>query len=275
MQRFFITLEQTTFSYLKGGSGEKLLICLHGFGEAAASFEFLERHLGETFTIYALDFPWHGQTVWKNKLTFPVKEMIQVMERIIDNFKENKIHLLCYSMGGRVGLSLLQRLPHKIEKAVFLAPDGLKVNFWYWLATQTWAGNGLFRITMQNPKWFAWMVDVLQRSGWINRSVAKFVHTYIDDRKMRDDLYRIWTTMRKFRPQLGQVKMNIKEHNIPVHFVFGEYDRVILAENGFRFQNGLEALVGVEVIKSGHQLLKEKHADVIKRLLSSENKPFL
>jgi pimeloyl-ACP methyl ester carboxylesterase len=267
MQRLFLEYEHSTFSYLKGGKGSKVVLCLHGFGEEAESFSFLEKQLGDMFTIYAIDFPWHGQTKWRKSLTFPTKGMIEVLGLMIPDFEHQKIHLLCYSMGGRVGLSLMERIPKQIHKAVFLAPDGLKVNSWYWLATQTWLGNGLFKFTMRYPYWFAWMVDLMKRFGWINMSVAKFVHAYIDDKKMRDDLYHIWTTMRKFRPKLKKVKQNIQEHQIPVHLVFGEYDRVVLSENGYRFQKGLEQFVTVEELKSGHQLLREKHSDVIVKWL--------
>lgn len=267
MERLFLEYEHSTFSYLKGGNGKEILLCLHGFGEDAESFSFLENHLGDRFTIYAPDFPWHGQTQWRKTLTFSTKGMMQLMEQMTGT--NQKIHLLCYSMGGRVGLSFLERIPQQIEKAVLLAPDGLKVNFWYWLATQTWLGNGLFRFTMKYPQWFAWIVDLLKRFGWINMSVAKFVHAYIDNQQMRDDLYRIWTTMRKFRPQLQQVKYNIVKHHIPVHLLFGEFDRVILAENGYKFQKGADDLVSVEVLKSGHQVMREKHADAIVKALAS------
>jgi hypothetical protein len=45
-------------------------------------------------------------------------------------------------------------MPEQIEKLVLLAPDGLKVNFWYWLATQTWLGKNSFCFTMKHPGWF-------------------------------------------------------------------------------------------------------------------------
>ncbi len=173
-------------------------------------------------------------------------------------------------MGGRVCLSLLERIPEKITKAVLLAPDGLKVNSWYKLATQTWLGNGLFKYTMRYPQWFGWIVDIQKRMKWINPSVAKFVHYYIDDKKMRDDLYHIWTTMRKFRPKLWQIQKNIAQHQIPVHLVFGSYDRVILSKHGAVFQKGAEKHITVDVLPTGHQLLREKQAGFIISLLKDE-----
>lgn len=196
--------------------------------------------------------------------------MIELLELIIPDFNNRSIYMLGYSMGGRVCLSLLDRIPEKISKAVLLAPDGLKVNSWYKLATQTWLGNGLFKYTMSYPKWFGWMVDLLNRLKWINPSVAKFVHYYIDDEKMRTDLYRIWTTMRKFRPNLEHIQQNITAHQIPVHLVFGSYDRVILPKHGYLFQKGDKNNVIVDVLPTGHQLLREKQAGFIISLLKDE-----
>lgn len=270
MEQQFISYQQATFSFLTGGNGKKVLLCLHGFGEEATTFSFLEKYLADEFTVYAVDLPWHGQTKWQNKLTFPVKNLVALLELMIPDFNNRSIHLLCFSMGGRVGLSLLERIPQKIEKAILLAPDGLNVNGWYWLATQTWLGNGLFKYTMRYPQWFGFIVDQMNRRKWVNSSVAKYVHNYIDDKKARDDLYRIWTTMRKFRPNLKHIKRKLSEHHIPLHLVFGSYDRVIPAENGYRFQKESNEWIHVHELQAGHLLLKEKHAAFIISLLNDE-----
>ena len=270
MERQYISYNQSEFSYLTGGKGNKVLLCLHGFGEEAETFSFLEKYLTEEFTIYAIDLPWHGQTKWNTNLTFPVKDLIAVLQLMIPNFENRSIQLLCFSMGGRAGLSLLERIPEKFEKAVLLAPDGLHVSPWYWFATQTWLGNGLFRYTMKHPQWFGFIVDRMNRRKWINSSVAKYVHYYIDEQKVRDDLYRIWTTMRKFRPDLKQIKRKLTEHRIPLHLVFGSYDRVIPPKNGYRFQNESKQWIHVHELQSGHLLLKEKHAAFIISLLNDE-----
>ncbi len=273
MERKYITYQHSEFSYLTCGNGNSVLVCLHGFGEDADTFSFLEDDLQNDYTVYAIDLPWHGKTNWNNRLTFPVKDMIGLLEQIVPDFNNRSIQLLGYSMGGRVVLSLLERIPEKIVSAVLLAPDGLKVNSWYKLATQTRPGNALFKYTMRHPQWFGFIVDMLKRVKWINPSVAKFVHYYIDDEKMRTDLYRIWTTMRKFRPNLHRIKHLITAHQIPVHLVFGNYDRVILAKHGYSFQKGAEKFVTVDVLPAGHQLLREKQVSFIISLLTSLPNP--
>jgi pimeloyl-ACP methyl ester carboxylesterase len=45
--------------------------------------------------------------------------------------------LMGFSLDGRIALSVLELMPAGVSRLVLLAPDGLKINFWYWLSTQT------------------------------------------------------------------------------------------------------------------------------------------
>ena len=269
MQQFTIGYRESTISYLKGGNGTDVLLCLHGYGESAGSFSFLEQHLEDEFTIYAIDLPFHGHTKWQEGFTLEPDALLEIISSIIPGFQNRQVTLLCYSMGGRIGLHFYQQNPDRFRKLVLLAPDGLKINFWYWLATQTSPGNALFRFTMTHPGWFTKMTDWLRSRKLINTSIAKFVHAYVDDEKVRTDLYRIWTTMRKFRPQLSRIKKLLHQHKTELVQVFGEYDRIILPENSKKLTQPDEAFVKTVVLKAGHQLLKEKQAPAIVSLLRS------
>lgn len=270
MERKELVMGPVVYSYLTAGTGGKLLLCLHGFGEEASSFSFLEEVAGEQFTIVAPDFPWHGQTTWNGSLDFSVSDFLALVEALIPAEQYPNFHLLCYSMGSRAGLCLLQHLPHRIASAVLLAPDGLKMNPWYWLATQTKPGNRLFRYTMQQPQWFTGIVNIMNRLRLINSSISKYVHRFLDDQQARTDLYHIWTTFRQLRPHLKKVQQQIGHQNIPVQLVFGRYDRIIPPENGRRLQTGAETQVHIHQLAAGHQLLKPKHAAFIFSLLSAE-----
>ncbi|HMP88496.1 MAG TPA: alpha/beta hydrolase [Lacibacter sp.] len=263
MERCTLRLQQASFSYLRGGHGPRTLICLHGYGESAESFAFLEPLLGQRYTLYALDLPWHGQTRWERGLTFPVGGLADLLRQLVPGFDTGRHTLLAYSMGGRVALSLLDRLPHRFEQTVLLAPDGLRVNPWYWLATQTQPGNRLFRFTMRHPQWFRGLVDKVGRRGWVNPGVRKFAHRYIDDPQVREDLYRIWTTHRKFRPRMERISELVPAHRIRIDLVFGRYDRIIHTRNAHRLLSRLppgQPWVQVHELEAGHHLLQPKHA---------------
>jgi pimeloyl-ACP methyl ester carboxylesterase len=169
------------------------------------------------------------------------------------------LSLLGFSLGGRVALSLYEMMPSQIEKLVLLAPDGLKVNFWYWLSTQTWIGNKLFVSTMKHPGWFFFLLKILNKLKLVNASVFKFVNHYIGDQEARNVLYQRWTVLKKIRPDLKQIKSLIVKNSTPVRLIYGKHDRIILPIRGEKFIKGIEKHCTLSVIHSGHQVLHEKH----------------
>ncbi|QEC68047.1 alpha/beta hydrolase [Panacibacter ginsenosidivorans] len=244
------------------GTGPSLIVCLHGFGENMDSFAFLNNTIDKHYTLLCIDLPFHGDTKWQEGLLFAPDELLQIINGILERsgFSSNcKFSLLGYSLGGRIALHLLRMIPERIERVVLIAPDGLRVNFWYWLGTQTYIGNKLFHITMQHPDWFFAMTNFAYKTGFLNKSIIKFLHYYLDDKEARLMLYKRWTTLRKFKPDLPLVRKIIKERKIPVRFIFGNYDRIILYKRSDAFKKDKEN-VKVLVLNTGHQLLKEKYA---------------
>ena len=165
--------------------------------------------------------------------------------------------------GGRVALSLYDRQPEVISKLVLLAPDGLKINFWYWLATQTYPGNKLFALTMNKPAWFFGFLKILNKAGFVNASIFKFVNYYISDKQVRCLLYSRWTAFRNLKPNLSSVKTNVLKHQTQVRLLYGKHDRIILPIVGEKFCKGIESHCTLTIIPSGHQLLHEKHRESI------------
>jgi len=171
-----------------------------------------------------------------------------------------KFSLIGFSLGGRMALSIFQAMPEQIEKLVLLAPDGLKINFWYWLATQTWLGNFLFRFTMNRPSWFFVFLRAMNKLNLVNASIFKFVNHYIGDKAAREALYERWTTLRNIRPGIKKIKSLVAFYKPPVRLLYGKFDRIILPSRGKKFRKGIESSCSLKVIHSGHQLLHVKHA---------------
>lgn len=266
MDHHSLSYKSSRISYLRFGSGPKTAFCFHGYGEEAKSYLFLEKYAGHEYTFYSIDLPYHGQTQWREGLDCTADDIRRIIEAICsqDNFKfqtaDFKLSLVGFSLGGRVVLGLYETMPAKIEKLVLLAPDGLKLNFWYWLSTQTWAGNKLFALTMKKPGWFFGLLKLLNKLNLVNTSIFKFVNYYIGDKEVRRLLYARWTTLRKLKPALGRVKSLVKNNQTAVRLIYGRHDRIILPVRGEKFMKGIEEHCSLAVIHSGHQVLHEKHA---------------
>jgi pimeloyl-ACP methyl ester carboxylesterase len=248
--------------YYRFGSGPKVAVCFHGYGEDAAMFGFLTKYAGNQYTFYSIDLPFHGKTLWNEGHAFSSYDLQQIVQKITDKNSQN-LTLLGYSLGGRIALSLYQAIPEKIEKIILLAPDGLKVNFWYWLATQTWPGNKFFAFTMKKPGWFFGLLKLMNKLKILNASIFKFVNYYIGDAEVRRLLYTRWTTLRKITPHKRCIKNHIRENKTPVRLIYGKHDRIILSSVGEKFKKGIEEYCTLSIIHSGHQVLHEKHIEEI------------
>jgi pimeloyl-ACP methyl ester carboxylesterase len=271
MQTDLISYRSSKVHYCWFGGGQKILLCFHGYGESEQTFHFLEKYISAEYTLFAIDLPFHGKTQWQEGLRFAATDLLAIIEALCAKHKLqlDQFTLLGYSMGGRVALQLLQVIPDKIEKTVLLAPDGLKVNFWYWLATQTYIGNRLFGFTMKHPAWFFSLLQAGNRLKLINQSVLKFTRYYIHDITVRRQLYERWTGMRAIKPDLAFVKKLIRAHRLPVRLLYGQYDRIIRHERGEKFRKGIESFCTLHIIQTGHQVLQEKHANQIIQLIQS------
>jgi pimeloyl-ACP methyl ester carboxylesterase len=271
MESFFLSYKSSKVHYIKTGNGEKILFCLHGYGESCKSFDFIEKYIIADFTLIGIDFPFHGETIWNEGLIFSPEDLSNIIDEIIHSLsiKNAKIYLLGFSMGGRVALNLFQINPDKIEKLILIAPDGLHVNFWYWFATQNYFGNKLFHFTVQHPAWFFSLLSFSNKIKLINQSIFKFANYYLHDKQVRTDLYNRWITMRRFKPDIKKIKKNIRNDNIQMRLLYGEYDRVIRYKNAKKFMRGIKSYCTLSIIDSGHQLLQEKNADAIVRLIKN------
>ncbi|TMI70907.1 MAG: alpha/beta hydrolase [Bacteroidetes bacterium] len=274
LEKFQLKYKASSVSYIRFGTGSRTAFCFHGYGEDAVSFSFLEKYAGAEYTFFAIDLPFHGHTLWNEGYTCSITDIEQIIGQImISNGREpgtgtNKLTLLGYSLGARVALALYEKMSPRTDRLVLLAPDGLKVNFWYWLSTQTGIGNKLFAFTMKHPSWFFGFLKGLNKLRLVNASIFKFVNYYIGDKEVRTLLYARWTTLRKLKPNIDRIKKEINEHKTKVRLVYGMHDRIILSTVGEKFRKGIGEHCIISVIRSGHQVLHEKHAtDLLPALL--------
>lgn len=267
----YLIYQQSKIHYHVAGHGDKLLICLHGFGESANHFEFLTDTLKDHYTIISIDLPYHGKTIWKQKEAPDTLTISHWIENITREAGKDRFSLLGYSMGGRIAISITEHIPSKVDSLVLCAPDGLKWNFWYWLATQTWPGKKLFWFTMKYAGWFLGMIRLASKTKMINDSFARFTLHYLNDAAKRKQVYDIWMTLRRCRPDIPRVKSMLVYHHIRTQLVFGKFDRIITARSGYIFRRNIEGVCDLHLLDAGHQFMLSKHVkEITSSLLSIE-----
>ena len=264
MEHRLLSYKKSRISYYRFGSGPAIAICFHGYGEDGSLYAFFEKYAGRDYTFYSIDLPYHGKTEWNEGLLFTVDDLRKVVAAIVDpdNIKapaKKELTLLGFSLGGRITLSLYRAQPETVEKIILFAPDGLKVNFWYWLATQTFIGEKLFSFSMKNPGWFLGFLRASNKLKLVNASIFKFVNYYIGNKEARRLLYQRWMCLRQLKPDLHLIKDFIRINRTNTVLIYGKYDRIILPVRGEKFKEGIEEFCTLVVIESGHQVVHENH----------------
>lgn len=275
MQQQFLAYKSSRIAWYRFGNGSRVVLCFHGYGESGMAFSFLGHLAGNEYSFLAIDLPFHGNTQWLENKAFEPEDLQEICIQLLSSgsFRshntERPFSLLGFSLGGRMALQLYQLMPSRVERLVLLAPDGLKVNFWYWLSTQTIAGNRLFAFTMKKPSWFFGLLRLFNRLDWVNSSIFKFVNYYIGNEEIRRSLYARWHCLRRIKPRLKKIQHAITENKTPVRLLYGRHDRIILPGPGYRFRKGIESCCHISIIESGHQVLHEKHGKAIADSLMS------
>jgi pimeloyl-ACP methyl ester carboxylesterase len=257
MQRVYNYLEykKALIHYAEYGSGEKVLVCFHGFGQSNEHFKKLEEVFKEEYKIYSLDLFYHGKSFWHendNPLTKEFwREMIQyfLREKKIDRFS-----LLGFSMGGKFALATLECCFANTDKLILIAPDGIKTNFWYSLATYPGWIQKSFRSMVVKPNNYIRLVKILRFFRIVDKGILRFASTQMLTTKQRRRVYYSWVVFKELKFDMKEIASILNGNHIKLELFLGEYDKIITQKNMKSLLNKLNDYQ-INVLSSGHSTL--------------------
>lgn len=244
--------------YTKIGEGEKTLLFFHGYGQNHQVFKEKAEALRDSHTCYLFDLFFHGESEWgygEEVLTKEYwNELIEIflMEQKIDRFS-----LVGFSLGGRFVFTTLEALPHKIENIYLLAPDGVKTNFWYSLATYPIAFRKLFKSMILHPNRFFSVATFIHQLRLVDKGLIRFAESQMKTEEMRKRVYYSWVIFRILKFDMPQIAHLIRKHTIKTTMVIGRFDKVITEKNMKNLLNHLPECT-VTKLETGHNGLIEK-----------------
>lgn len=236
------------------GSGQQAIVAFHGFGQEGSVFLPLANAFPQ-YTVYAVDLFFHGQSRWHDLNQLLTREhWRQLLEELLAQYNINRFDLVGFSMGGRIALVTYELFAPRIDRLWLLAPDGIKPNAWYRIATRNKLLHGLFRyITSENPNIFHYSVRVLEKHRLLHPMLAKIARQQMHTPELRKRVYHTWMLYRHLEPDLAAVSRAVKQYKPEVQIATGAYDRVIRPQ----YMHKLTKLLGEhavhEVYPCGHQ----------------------
>lgn len=110
----------------KNHDSDETVMLLHGFIADSGSMKEVGDTLGRTFNILYVDLPGFGRSK-SSAVNYDMETVAYNLKMILDELKLEKVHVLGYSMGGRVGLSFAILYPEYTRSLILESTSpGLK-----------------------------------------------------------------------------------------------------------------------------------------------------
>lgn len=265
---FFFTYNELSLEYIQFGSGPIPLLAFHGFGRHASDFEVFEQEFSKKYTIYAFNLFHHGNSIYPEHRIEHDSVSKTELKALFQNFLNEKsietFSVMGYSLGGKIALMFPEFFPNELKEVWLFAPDGVKMNFWYFVASKTFIGRKIYKYFLNHPQLFYSMVDNLNSVGVLNDKLKKFALNNMNEKEKRELVYRVWLTFKETNPNMNVVIRNILNQNIQVYQYFGKNDKVITPNLGRWFSAKINQKENYHVLRMGHNLLNNKTVEIIK-----------
>ena len=247
------------------GHGSRALLAFHGYGQSSAYYEPMEQALGSDYTIYAFDLFFHGRShLHKHDTPLEKGFLRELIAHFLVKQQLERFSLMGFSMGGKFALTLVECMPERIDELFLIAPDGIKTNFWYNIATYPGWLQQLFKRTVVKPELFFGLLRMLDKYNMVHKSMLRFAHYQMDSTPKRLRVYRSWVGFRELNFDIRKIVQLLNRHQVPVTMFVGEYDQIIAPKRVAVFVDALEKGELV-VLKTGHSYLLQDVAALLHR----------
>ncbi|SMB88311.1 alpha/beta hydrolase fold [Hymenobacter roseosalivarius DSM 11622] len=261
---------KTTLHYRTYGTGPRIVLAFHGYGQSEGHWRSIAAVLGDRTTLYSFDLFHHGSSRLA-KIDAPLTKtrLGELLEQFLAENQIEKFSLLAFSMGAKFALTAVEHFPGRVEKIWLIAPDGLQRQFWYSLATYPPWMRGVLGRAVLRPQRLLRFLNALGERRVVDTNLIRFAEWQLESREKRLRVYRSWVGFRLLVFSLKDLARILNEHQVPVTFFLGKYDRVIPHAGLQRFIGSLRQARTV-LLDTGHAGLihdvaayLRRHPDVI------------
>lgn len=242
----FIEVNGIDVHYKQYGSGEPVMILLHGFGASTFSWREVMKPLSEYGTVIAFDRPAFGLTErpmpgeWEGESPYTLNSQINLLIGLMDRLNVEKAVLIGNSAGGTVAAAAALAHPQRVPALVLVD-------------AAIYAGGGApawIRPLLKTPQfdrlgpWFARSIageqgDAFLRAAWHDPSkiTDEIIAGYREPLRVANWDRALWE-LTKVSGE-SQLVERLDELNLPVLVITGDDDRIVPTAESLRLANDL------------------------------------
>lgn len=249
--------------YTKYGTGSKILLAFHGFGQNKNIFKNWVKYARKKYTIYAFDLFYHGESTrshgnlkkeeWKNYI-----DQFLLQESVI------KFSILGYSLGGRFAISTALSFPEKTKELILIATDGVFKTIWFKLAT-TPGIKLIWKYLMYNPDKLEKWISAAERMRLIDKYIADFVRKEMGNAENRKRVYISWNHFKSLGYTKRELVKSFNEHSFERRIILGSKDHIIKTKDILPIIRKMGRFKVDILPKKHHQLLDVEVAELVSK----------
>lgn len=252
----FIEVNGVNVHYKIYGTGEPVLILLHGFGASLFSWHEVTTPLAEYGTVIAYDRPAFGLTErpleWEGENPYSQDAQVELVIGLMDALGVEKATLVGNSAGGTVSMLTALKYPERIESLILVDPA-------------VYAGGGA-------PAWIRPVLGTPQMrhlgplfARQIQAQGVEFIKTaWHDPRKISQatfDGYQKPLQVENWDKALWELTLSsresglaerVKEFELPILVITGDDDRIVPTEQSLRLAEELPNAALAVIPQCGH-----------------------
>lgn len=121
----YFTHEDITLYYEKHGNHKKSILILPGWGDTRNTFSYMISFLQNYFTVYIIDFPGFGNSIFPDK-DLTIYDYSDLIYELIKELELDDPILIGHSFGGRIITTLLGYYRYNFSNIILMNSAGIK-----------------------------------------------------------------------------------------------------------------------------------------------------
>jgi pimeloyl-ACP methyl ester carboxylesterase len=239
--------------------GKPWLVLFHGFGQDHRAFDELYPVLESEYSLLVPHLPFHG----KSSGTFsggPLQpgEWLGLIDDMLARQGVESAHWMAYSMGAKLALFAYQSRPEYVLSFTLLAPDGIDMNPWYRLATQSAPGRLVLRMLLKFSFFLTILVFILRTFHLLKPALLRFAGSQLKTTRERKLVRNVWLGLRLLWPEEKVWLLNLAQRPIPFQVILGKKDSVMPPARFADYRKRWPSSIRWIELDSGHARLVEK-----------------
>lgn len=258
-------------SYYRFGQGAELMVAFHGYNQTGEAFVSLTSALGNTFTIIAIDFFWHGQSEWNQQHDFTDADMKNIVMGIAhqEQLAHTRFSICSFSMGARMARALLRNFATQVNYLILLSPPTFAFNTFLNFTTNNRIGLWCFRYFVSTPGALMHWVEQLKKWHILNRSIYLFTTKFVSKPQRVEKVFKTWYAQRKLKTNFKQFANLLNAHQIKTILIVGKNDKITPPHGMIKYVKKLNNR-RIFILQKKHDLATPETIHVLEKIFATK-----